>query len=151
MSNTLSDTVSWFEKAVPSPDSKNFHTQLGVHFEEVGEMVASLKGTNRLTQSMLTNALVALHGLALHLKFANNVIDVPDEVEFLDSICDQIVTVSGVGHMRDLDVVGGLNEVNHSNFSKFFDGEPLFDVNRKIIKGPRYFKPDLTSMVPQIP
>ena len=46
--------------------------------------------------------------------------------------------------MLNYDVVGGLDEVNRSNYSKFVDGQPLFDENRKIKKGPQYSRPDLT-------
>ena len=36
-----------------------------------------------------------------------------------------------------------MDEVNDSNFSKFEDGQPIFDANRKIIKGSGYRKPNL--------
>ena len=61
----------------------------------------------------------------------------------LDSLADQLVTGVGVAHMLRMDIIGALNEVNLSNFSKFVDGIPQFDANRKIIKGPDYFKPNL--------
>lgn len=43
-----------------------------------------------------------------------------------------------------MDVPGGFGEVNRSNLSKFGEnGEPIFDQNLKLIKGPNYFKADL--------
>lgn len=63
--------------------------------------------------------------------------------EFLDSLADQIVTAAGVGHCAGMDVPGAVEVVDHSNWSKFVDGEPVFDNNGKITKGPDYFKPDL--------
>lgn len=148
---TLSDietTKAFFERVFPEPVVKNFHTQLGVHFEEVAEFVASLKGTDRVTQAMLTQVLVSTHALALHLKASDEVLEIADRVECLDGLCDQIVTAVGVAHMASLDIVGGFREVNRANFSKFDDnGLPIFDNNRKMIKGPRYSKPDLEKFV----
>ena len=68
--------------------------------------------------------------------------------EFLDGICDQIVTATGVGFMAKMNVAGGFGEVNRSNASKFGEnGEPIFDPNLKLIKGPNYFKPNLKQYI----
>ena len=71
----------------------------------------------------------------------------PDRKATLDAICDQLVTATGFAYMMGLNPVGGLSEVNESNWSKFVDGEPQFDVNNKIKKGPDYRKPDLSPFV----
>lgn len=143
----IATTKTWMEQAIPHPDTKNFHTQLGVHFEEISEFVASIKGRDRLTQAMLTQVLVSTHALALHLKASKPdeiLVEIGDAIEFLDGLCDQLVTATGVGHMAYMDIVGGFAEVNRSNFSKFDDnGNPVLDNNRKIIKGPNYSKPNL--------
>lgn len=147
--NILARTLRWFRAAVPNPQPKNQQTQIGIHFEEVAEMVACLRGKDRLTQAMLTQTLVALHGLAVHLKSSKDiVVAVTDPVEMLDALCDQGVTLAGVSHMEGYDLLGGLNEVNNSNFSKFVDGRPIFDQNMKVQKGPDYFKPALGTYVP---
>ncbi len=49
--------------------------------------------------------------------------------------------------MFDMDIVGALQEVNRSNYSKFVNGRAVFDENGKIKKGPDYSKPDLTKFV----
>jgi hypothetical protein len=50
--------------------------------------------------------------------------------------------------MVGMDPVGGLEAVNISNYSKFGDdGEPIFDANRKVIKGPNYVAVDLEPYV----
>lgn len=143
----IAGTKDWFEKAVPNPNSKNVHTQTGVHFEEVGEFVDSLSGLTAMTETLLLNASNAMHELAQHLKTHDGVIATPDRVEVLDALSDQIVTATGVAHMMKLNIVGALNEVNASNFSKFVNGVPQFDENRKIKKGPLYYKPILTKFV----
>lgn len=147
MSNALTGiaaTKEWFAWAVPNPTQKNIHTQTGVHLEEVAEFVASLYGNNEVTRFRLDAAVQAIKDLSQHLKNNDNVLEFNDANETLDGLLDQIVTATGVAHMLNYDVVGGLNEVNRSNYSKFVDGQPLFDENRKIKKGPQYSRPDLT-------
>lgn len=144
---SLHDTKLWFEKAVPKPTSKNIHTQIGVHFEEVSEFTESLYGLTNETSKLLANAEDALKALAKHLKECDGVLSVPDRVETLDGLGDQIVTATGVAHMLSMDIVGALYEINASNYSKFVNGEPVFDENMKVKKGTHYFKPSLAKFV----
>lgn len=148
--NTLARTVAWFQKAVPNPTSKNFHTQLGVHFEEVNEMVIALSTDDFETQILIDGAKMALHALATHLKASDNVVHIEneDEEEYLDALCDQTVTAAGCAHMCGYRFVDAMDEVNDSNFSKFDAFEdPIFDPNMKVIKGPDYRKADLKPFV----
>ena len=143
MMQVINSIFNWFKKAVPEPNNKNIHTQLGVHFEEVAEMLLALSGDDDQTEVLLYNAYLANHLLAEHLK--NNVgalnLDMTAEskVELLDALCDQIVTATGVGHMMGMNLPDALGEVNKSNYSKFVNGEPIFNENLKIMKGPDYF------------
>lgn len=145
--SVIDNIFNWFKKAVPEPNNKNIHTQLGVHFEEVAEMLLALSGDDDQTEVLLHNAYLANHLLAEHLK--NNVgalnLDMTTEskVELLDALCDQIVTATGVGYMLGMNLPMALEEVNASNYSKFVNGEPIFNENKKIMKGPNYFKPSL--------
>lgn len=150
MRDILATTLGWFCKAFPTPTSKNFHTQLGCHLEEVGEMLDTLS-SDAETRHLISDAQVALKHLADHLKASDNVVWVEneDDAEFLDAICDQIVTAAGVGHMAQLPVLPAMAEVNRSNFSKFDPetGEPIYNDNMKVMKGPAYTKPDLLPFV----
>ncbi|MNL46424.1 hypothetical protein D3C87_1691330 [compost metagenome] len=68
----------------------------------------------------------------------------------LDSICDQIVTGTGVAHTLDYDIVGAMTEVNRSNFSKFDDaGLPIYNEQGKVMKGPNYSPAELSAYLPQ--
>ena len=154
LDNFINDAVArisrWFKKAKPEPSFNDFTTQLGVHFEEISEMISTFKGTDRLTQSMLTAALVANHSLALHLKAAKGeVLLIEDRTELLDSLCDQIVTAVGVGVFGHMDVTGALCEVSDSNDSKFdpATGLPILNEHGKIMKGPAYRKADLAPFI----
>lgn len=145
----LTETSRWFQEAVPSPNSKNLHTQLGVHFEEVSEMIVELQTEDGDTQMLLDGAFSAIQDLANHLKTHDAVITINREsrLGFLDALCDQIVTAVGCAHVTDTDILNGMAEVNRSNFSKFVNGHPLFNENMKVMKGPNYTKPDLSPFI----
>lgn len=149
MPNPLFDTQLWFEKAVPAPGTKNVNVQTGVHFEEVAEMLEQMRGTTPEAVHFIGAAITSLKMLADYLKQSDEKLKyvVGDPVEFLDALCDQIVTAVGVAHMQNLPIHGAMIEVNASNFSKFVDGEPVFNEDRKIMKGPDYFKPDLKKFL----
>jgi len=73
---------------------------------------------------------------------------VADRKGLVNSVADQFVTVGGVGHCANMQVVKAVDIVNTSNWSKFSpEGEPYFDQNGKILKGPNYVPPALDSCV----
>ena len=139
----------WFQRAKPEPVERDFQVQLGVHFEEVQEMVATLSSSNSAVDELLLGLNEQLLTLARKLKqmddagisLGNN------RVDFLDSICDQIVTGTGCGYFAKMQVDAALEYVNASNYSKFVNGKPMFDENGKIAKGPDYYEPDLVRFV----
>ena len=144
----IENTLRFLSRGYATIDANKQHTQLGVHFEEIAEMLSALEGTDQKSQFLLDMVRQANEALSLYLKQNDNVIRVKNPVAFLDGLCDQIVTAVGVGYVFDFDMIGALGEVNKSNLSKFDEnGNPLHDENGKIIKGPNYFKPNLTSFV----
>ena len=145
----LDETKLWFDKAVPKPTIKNLHVQLGCHLEEVVEMLDAITlGGEGAIQLATTKQ--ALELLATALKTGTVDISGIDPKEVLDALADQIVTGVGVGHMLNLNVPEGLMLVNDSNWSKFVEGEPVFDENGKIAKGPDFYKPDLTVLAKEV-
>lgn len=141
-------TVSFFQSICPEPTTKNFSTQLGVHFEEISEMLDELEGVGGPATMILEMAKQANKALSMYLKQNDDVVRVKDRVEFLDALCDQLVTATGTGHMVGMDIAGGFAEVNRSNCSKLDEkGRPILDENQKFIKGPYYFKPNLKPFV----
>lgn len=146
----LQTTVLWFKRARPqeSLTTKHFHVQVGVHFEEVSEMLEQLNGLDDKTRGLIIKAFDATKALADHLKKNDEVIEPNDMKLLLDSVCDQIVTATGVGYMMGSDLVEAMREVNRANWSKFdSEGNPLFDENGKVLKGPNYKVADLTPFV----
>lgn len=146
----LSMTKGFFERVFPKPTTKNFTTQMGCHFEEVAEMIAEVTPLDQDTHIAFLDAKIAIQHLADHLKTHPGCALVQPEnyIKYLDALCDQIVTATGCAHMADMDIVGALDETNRENFSKFGeDGNPIFDQNGKMIKGPNYTVSDLTAFV----
>lgn len=147
--DTLVDTQNWFIKAVPNPTSKNINTQMGCHLEEVIEMLAELVPNNPENNAKLTKAIGALTVLSDLMKSDGEAFEVIPEcrVAVLDSLADQIVTATGVGVFLGMNVPGALDEVNRSNYSKFENGEPVFNENKKVMKGKDYTPPDLSKFI----
>lgn len=143
---------NWFEQAMPAPTIHNFQVQLGCHFEEVAEMLIELRvvgNAQHVSEHAVRDALRAVSKLADQLKRSEITVVPLSRKLLLDSICDQVVTATGVAHVLGMDIEGALNEVNQSNWSKFVDGKPLFDENGKVKKGPNYKEPELTPFVNQ--
>jgi predicted HAD superfamily Cof-like phosphohydrolase len=148
----LQYTFEWFCEAYrdrPSTNN-NLHTQLGVHFEEIAELMRTINsnGSNVLTISLLGAMYKAAHNLAEHLKKNSDVIWIVNREEYLDALCDQIVTAVGCGYHAKMAIVGAFAEVNRSNFSKFDDnGKAVLDENLKVAKSSNYRRADLTPFV----
>ena len=138
----------WHEKARPLPTSQDLNVQTGCHFEEVMEMVASMSGDDEYADMLLDRLHTALTVVSLGLKQGTIKYRIKDEnrMEFLDSLCDQIVTAVGVGHCAGMNVVEGTRRVNSSNWSKFVNGKPEFDKNGKIMKPDTYMPPNLEGL-----
>ena len=146
----LGETQRWFQVAVPNPDAKNIRVQLSAHIEEVAELLAEVHTNDFITLSLLTAALKNLTQLKDRLRQPVGCVYIsfPDRQATLDGICDGLVTGTGLAHMLSMDAVGGLSEVNRSNFSKFDDdGMPIFNEIGKIVKGENYTPPDLKPYV----
>ena len=150
MTDILSRVAVWFRACYPQPATKNLNTQMGVHFEEVGEMIDEISANQPAARHLLNEARNALGNLADYLKATDNTISIKPEnrIGYLDALCDQTVTAAGCAHMSKMDIVGAMLEVNRSNYSKFdADGNPIFDENLKVKKGPNYTKPNLAPFV----
>ena len=148
----LDKVVEWHKKARPTPDDAAFNVQLGWHLEEVVEMLVVLaeKKKNRTcsdTAFLLDDCTSYVGRLASRLKRGVATLVVADRKDFLDSLADQVVTAAGVAHCAGMDIEGALDRVNASNWSKFDEnGEPIFDDNGKIKKGPQYAAPNLDGL-----
>ena len=71
-----------------------------------------------------------------------------DLLEVADALTDILYVTYGAGHAFGIDLDKCFEEVQSSNMSKLGeDGNPIYNESGKVMKGPKYFKPDLTKFV----
>ena len=71
-----------------------------------------------------------------------------DLLEVADALTDILYVTYGAGHAFGIDLDKCFEEVQNSNMSKLSeDGKPIYNESGKVMKGPKYFKPDLTKFV----
>jgi len=71
-----------------------------------------------------------------------------DLLEVADALTDILYVTYGAGHAFGIDLDKCFDEVQNSNMSKLDkDGKPIFNDSGKVMKGPNYFKPDLSKFV----
>ena len=75
-------------------------------------------------------------------------IEKKDIKEVADALTDILYVTYGAGHAFGIDLDQCFQEVQSSNMSKLgLDGKPIYNDKGKVMKGPNYFKPDLTKFV----
>ena len=75
-------------------------------------------------------------------------IEKKDLLEVADALTDILYVAYGAGHAFGIDLDRCFEEVQNSNMSKLGDdGKPIFNDQGKVMKGPNYFKPDLSKFV----
>ena len=71
-----------------------------------------------------------------------------DLLEVADALTDILYVTYGAGHAFGIDLDRCFNEVQNSNMSKLDkNGKPIYNESGKVMKGPHYFKPDLSKFV----
>jgi predicted HAD superfamily Cof-like phosphohydrolase len=71
-----------------------------------------------------------------------------DLLEVADALTDILYVTYGAGHAFGIDLDQCFEEVQNSNMSKLDEnGKPIYNDAGKVMKGPNYFKPDLSKFV----
>ena len=71
-----------------------------------------------------------------------------DILEVADALTDILYVTYGAGHAFGIDLDKCFEEVQNSNMSKLDgNGKPIYNESGKVMKGPNYFKPDLSKFV----
>ena len=82
------------------------------------------------------------------LEELNQAIKDKDIKEVADALTDILYVTYGAGHAFGFDLDKCFEEVQNSNMSKLGrDGKPIYNESGKVMKGPNYFKPDLTKFI----
>ena len=71
-----------------------------------------------------------------------------DLLETADALTDILYVTYGAGHAFGIDLDKCFEEVQNSNMSKLGeDGKPIYNEAGKVMKGPKYYKPDLSKFL----
>ena len=71
-----------------------------------------------------------------------------DLLEVADALTDILYVTYGAGHAFGINLDKCFEEVQNSNMSKLDEnGKPIYNEKGKVMKGPNYFKPDLSKFV----
>ncbi len=71
-----------------------------------------------------------------------------DLKEAADALTDILYVTYGAGHAFGINLDKCFDEVQRSNMSKLDDdGKPIYNESGKVMKGPKYFKPDLSKFL----
>ena len=71
-----------------------------------------------------------------------------DLLEVADALTDILYVTYGAGHAFGINLDNCFEEVQNSNMSKLDEnGKPIYNDHGKVMKGPNYFKPDLSKFV----
>ena len=71
-----------------------------------------------------------------------------DFLEVADALTDILYVTYGAGHAFGIDLDKCFEEVQNSNMSKLDEsGKPIYNEDGKVMKGPKYFKPNLSKFI----
>ena len=77
-----------------------------------------------------------------------NAIKTKNLKEVADALTDILYVTYGAGHAYGIDLDKCFKEVQKSNMSKLGeDGKPIYNDAGKVMKGPKYYKPDLSKFI----
>ena len=75
-------------------------------------------------------------------------LDNKDILEVADALTDILYVTYGAGHAFGINLDKCFEEIQNSNMSKLDNnGKPIFNESGKVMKGPKYFKPNLSKLI----
>ena len=82
------------------------------------------------------------------LEELKNAMESKDLLEVADALTDILYVTYGAGTAFGIDLDKCFDEVHNSNMSKLGDdGKPIYNDQGKVMKGPKYFKPELSKLI----
>ena len=120
------------------------------NFEKVGLFMKTfaqeVKTTPSLSSEKINNLRISL--INEELEEFNEAIRNNDLKEAADALTDILYVTYGAGHAFGINLDKCFDEVQRSNMSKLGDdGKPIYNDAGKVMKGPKYFKPDLNKFL----
>ena len=120
------------------------------NFEKVGHFMKTfgqeVKTNSELSSEKINNLRISL--INEELEEFKQAIQNNDLKEAIDALTDILYVTYGAGHAFGVNLDECFDEVQRSNMSKLGeDGKPIYNEAGKVMKGPNYFKPDLSKFL----
>ena len=120
------------------------------NFEKVGKFMETfgqeVKSKSSLSSEKINSLRVSL--IEEELEELKQAIREKNLLEVADALTDLLYVTYGAGHAFGINLDKCFEEVQDSNMSKLDEnGKPIFNEYGKVMKGPNYFKPDLSKFV----
>ena len=120
------------------------------NFEKVGEFMKTF-GQEVKSKSSLSSDKINILRINLieeELDELKQAINQKNLLEVADALTDILYVTYGAGHAFGINLDKCFEEVQNSNMSKLGDdGKPIYSEKGKVMKGPNYFKPDLSKFL----
>tara|TARA_B100000676_G_C17344059_1_gene467583 strand:- start:141 stop:518 length:378 start_codon:yes stop_codon:yes gene_type:complete len=120
------------------------------NFEKVGLFMTTfgqeVKKNSELSNKKINDLRLSL--IQEELDELSKAIQEKDILEVADALTDILYVTYGAGHAFGINLDRCFEEVQKSNMSKLGkDGKPIYNEQGKVMKGPNYFKPDLSKFL----
>ena len=120
------------------------------NFEKVGIFMKTFGQEVKIKAELSNNKINELRISLINeeLEELKKAIEDNDILEVADALTDILYVAYGAGHAFGIDLDKCFNEVQNSNMSKLgLDGKPIYNEIGKVMKGPKYFKPNLKKFL----
>ena len=120
------------------------------NFEKVGLFMKTFGQEVKTNASFSSNKInkLRIDLIEEELGELKDAISKKDLKETIDALTDILYVTYGAGHAFGVNLDKCFEEVQNSNMSKSDEnGKPIFNDAGKVMKGPSYFKPDLSKFV----
>ena len=120
------------------------------NFEKVGKFMKTfgqeVKSKSSLSSEKINSLRISL--IEEELEELKQAISEKNLLEVADALTDLLYVTYGAGHAFGINLDKCFDEVQKSNMSKLgLDGKPIYSDKGKVLKGPKYFKPNLSHFL----
>ena len=120
------------------------------NYEKVGLFMSTFGQEIKKKPSLSTDKInnLRINLIEEELKEFKEAILKKDLKEVADALTDILYVTYGAGHAFGINLDDCFNEVQKSNMSNLGDdGKPIYNQDGKVMKGPKYFKPNLEKFL----
>ena len=118
------------------------------NFEKVGVFMKTFNQDVKDSSSLSTDKINTLRISLINEELEELKLAISEKnlTEVADALTDILYVTYGAGHAFGINLDNCFEEVQKSNMSKLGDdGSPIYNEQGKVMKGPKYFKPDLSK------